>query len=443
MSPNLKRMVAVCGAVYLFALGAGVFAAPPPQVAPPLDAPALEFFEARVRPLLAEHCFSCHGPRRQRAGLRLDSREALLQGSENGPVVTAGKPDESALILAIRHEGEVKMPPKGKLPPEAVAVLTTWVTMGAPWPDTPAGAATTTDHAIAAARKNHWAFRPVQRPVVPAVDGANGALTEIDHFIVAKLAEKGLQSSPTADRRSLIRRVTYDLIGLPPTPEEVEAFANDPSHDAFERLVERLLASPHYGERWARHWLDVARYADTTGSRLGRFAFAYTYRDWVIRALNEDLPYDQFLLQQLAADRLPKNTDRRNLAALGFLTVGRQNNRDTVHDIIDDWIDVVTRGTQALTVSCARCHDHKFDPISTQDYYALHGIFQNTRRCDVMPLLSEGSRTEQLQAYEDVLLRELTPCSAFKRNDSRKSPRVFGRRRRSPPTSSWPRKPAT
>src|SRR4051794_34674354 len=197
MSLNLKRNVVVSGAVYLFALCAGVFAAPPLQVAPPLDTPALEFFEARVRPLLAEHCFSCHGLRRQRAGLRLDSREALLQGSENGPVVTAGKPDESALILAIRHEGEVKMPPKGKLPPEAVAVLTTWVTMGAPWPDTPAGAATTTDQAIAAARKNHWAFRPVQRPVVPALDGANGALTEIDHLIAAKMAEKGLQSSPT------------------------------------------------------------------------------------------------------------------------------------------------------------------------------------------------------------------------------------------------------
>ena len=194
MSPNLKRIVAVCGVCR----AAGVRRAPPPLP----HWTRAQFFEARVRPLLAEHCFSCHGPRRQRAGLRLDSREALLQGSENGPVVTAGKPDESALILAIRHEGEVKMPPKGKLPPEAVAVLTTWVTMGAPWPDTPAGAATTTDHAIAAARKNHWAFRPVQRPVVPAVDGANGALTEIDHFYRRQIGGEGPPVEP--DRRSPI-----------------------------------------------------------------------------------------------------------------------------------------------------------------------------------------------------------------------------------------------
>jgi mono/diheme cytochrome c family protein len=391
------RATGIISAVLAGFLPAVVLAAPPGSA----DA---EFFESKVRPVLAEHCFQCHGPEKQRASLRLDSPAALLKGSDNGPVVVAGNPDQSALIRAIRYEGEVKMPPTGKLPPAAIEALTAWVKMGTPWPDTPAElAAKTTDDALAAARKNHWAFRPVQQPAVPSVNDASRARTEIDRFILAKMEEKGLQPAPAADRRTLIRRVTFDLTGLPPTPAEVEAFVHDPAADAFERLVDRLLASPHYGERWGRHWLDVARYADTTGPRLGRYPFAYTYRDWVIRSFNEDLPYDQFLLHQIAADRLPGGTDRRHLAALGFLTVGRMNNRDTVHDVIDDWIDVVTRGTLALTVGCARCHDHKFDPISIRDYYALHGIFLNSRRCDVPPLLGDGPRSVREQEYEEAL----------------------------------------
>src|SRR6185503_8602178 len=199
------------------------------------------------------------------------------------------------------------------------------------------------------------------------------------------LEQAGLSPAPPADKRTLLRRATYDLTGLPPTPAEIDAFVRDEAPDAFARVVDRVLASPRYGERWGRHWLDVARYADTTGPRLGRIPFSYTYRDWVIRASNEDLPYDEFLLKQLAADKLPGLSAPADLAALGFLTVGRKSNRDTIHDIIDDWIDVVSRGTMGLTVNCARCHDHKFDPISTQDYYALYGVFQNSQACQNFP----------------------------------------------------------
>src|SRR5262245_55690130 len=244
MSLSQVRIVAACGAAALLALATTGFAGPPQAASKPAvpgSAAAVEFFEARVRPVLAGHCFGCHGREKQRASLRLDSRAALLKGSDNGPVMVAGKPDQSALIRAIRYDGEVKMPPKGKLPPETIEVLTVWVKMGVPWPDTPAGvAAQTTDDAIAEARKNHWAFRPVRRPAIPSVQDASWARTEIDRFILAKLEEKGLQPAPAADRRTLIRRATFDLIGLPPTPEEVEAFVHDPAPGAFARLVDRL-----------------------------------------------------------------------------------------------------------------------------------------------------------------------------------------------------------
>src|SRR5262245_44281673 len=229
---NHVSEMAVCGAAWLLALGVTGFAAPPPG-SPAPEAPAIEFFEARVRPVLAEHCWGCHGPNRQRSGLRLDSRASLLQGGDNGPVVVAGKPEESTLIRAIRHEGELRMPPKGKLPPEAVAALTAWVKMGAPWPPTTAvSAAPAMDAGIAAGRLKHWAFRPVRRPAAPPVRDPIWARTEIDRFVLARLEEKGLRPAPDADRRTLIRRIAYDLTGLPPTPEEVEAFAHDPSPHA-------------------------------------------------------------------------------------------------------------------------------------------------------------------------------------------------------------------
>jgi mono/diheme cytochrome c family protein len=356
---------------------------------PAPDPRGVEFFEKHVRPVLVEKCIGCHGPKTQRGSLRLDSRDALLKGGDTGPAVVAGQPDKSLLVRAGKRDGDLKMPPKEKdrLTPAQVDALSAWVRMGAPWPagTSPAAAGSST----ALARKSHWSFRPVSRPPLPAVRDANWPLTPVDRFILAKLDAKGLTPAPAADRRTLLRRVTFDLTGLPPTPEEVEAFVKDSRPDAYERLVDRLLASPAYGERWGRHWLDVARYADTRGyvftaERL--FPYSYTYRDYVIASFNEDRPYDRFVVEQLAADQVDLGEDRRPLAAMGYLTLGRRflNN---VHDIIDDRIDVVMRGLQGLTVSCARCHDHKFDPIPTRDYYSLYGVFASSTEPAELPLL--------------------------------------------------------
>ena len=249
-----------------------------------------EFFEARVRPILVEHCTKCHGPRKQESGLRLDSREGLVKGNDDGPVVAPGQPEESPLVEAVRYDGAVKMPPAGKLPDRAIADLAAWVKMGAPWPEsptspTPSSSGVPDAATIAAAARRHWAFRPVGDPTPPTVRDAAWPRDPLDRFILARLEAAGLTPSPPADRRTLIRRVTFDLVGLPPTPEEVAAFEADPSPDAYVRLVDRLLASPRYGERWGRYWLDVARYADTKGYVFFQdadFHWAYTYRDYVI-----------------------------------------------------------------------------------------------------------------------------------------------------------------
>jgi hypothetical protein len=338
---------------------------------------AAEFFEKQVRPALVTHCYECHGEKKQRGGLRVDSREFLLQGTDNGPALVAGNPDQSRLIQAIRHEGELKMPPKGKLPGEVIDLLTAWVKQGAPWPASAVPPPGVGPKANPDAWKQHWAFQPVRLPEIPPVADAAWPRTAVDRFVLAKLEEKGIAPSPAADRRTFLRRVTYDLIGLPATAAEIDAFVQDSSAEAFAKVVDRLLASPHYGERWGRYWLDVSRYADTKGyvfQEDRNYPDAFKYRDWVIRAINEDLPYDQFLLKQIAADQLPPEEENRSLAAMGFLTLGRRFINNT-HDIIDDRIDVVTRGTLGLTVTCARCHDHKFDPIPTEDYYSLYGVF--------------------------------------------------------------------
>lgn len=334
---------------------------------------AAEFFEKQVRPLLATHCYSCHGAKKQEAGLRLDSRAAAFKGSESGPVLLAGKPEESRLVRAIRYNDKnLQMPPDGKLPDEAIAALTRWVEIGLPWPEAPSDSAASDSNAW----RKHWAFQPVRQPPLPAIQNTGWVQKPIDHFVLARLEQAGLVPSPATDRRALIRRLSFDLTGLPPAAEEVEAFFADTSSDAVGRLIDRLLDSPHYGERWGRHWLDVARYADSKGYKFfgTNQSYGYTYRDWVIKAFNDDLPYDQFLLRQLAADQLPLGSDNRDLAAMGFLTIGRRFLED-VHDIIDDRIDVVSRGFLGLTVGCARCHDHKFDPVPTADYYSLYGVF--------------------------------------------------------------------
>jgi cytochrome c553 len=367
---------------------------------------AAEFFETKVRPVLATYCTSCHGPSHQRGGLRLDSRAAFTKGGDDGPVMVPGDPAHSALIQAVRREGDVKMPPKEKLPDDAIAALTAWVRMGAPWPEEAATAPVTHDDAsVAAARTTHWAFRPVRAPALPAVKDPAWAQNPIDRFVLSRLEEKGLAPAPPADRRTLIRRVSFDLTGLPPTPEEVDAFVNDPSADAYEKLVDRLLASPHYGERWGRYWLDVARYADTKGyffESERRYPFAYTYRDYVIRSFNEDLPYDRFITEQLAADKVELGADKRPLAAMGFLTLGRRF-LGNVHDIIDDRIDVVSRGLLGLTVACARCHDHKFDPIPQKDYYSLYGVFASSVEPNVLPAIGDPDPTPEYLAFQKAL----------------------------------------
>jgi hypothetical protein len=375
-----------------------------PAEAPPATSPeGVEFFESKVRPVLAENCFACHGPEKQKGGLRLDSRSAALKGGETGPAVVPGKPDESPMLRAVGYtDSNLQMPPKGKLPAAKVEALTAWVKMGAPWPATPSAAA-----ARGEGVKPHWAFQPVREPALPTVRDAAWATTPLDQFVLAKLEAKGLRPSAPADKRTLIRRVTYDLTGLPPTPEETDAFLADRSPDAYERVVDRLLASPRYGERWGRHWLDVARYADSKGyvfQEERRFPFAYTYRDWVIRAFNEDLPYDRFVVQQLAADRLPVGEDKRPLAAMGYLTLGRRflNNQA---DIIDDRLDVVCRGFLGLTVGCARCHDHKFDPVPQKDYYSLYGVFASAVEPKELPLLGAVARTPAEVAFEKELAR--------------------------------------
>lgn len=380
-----------------------------------------DLFEKKIRPVLVERCYKCHSvdSEKLKGELLLDSKEGMLKGGSSGkPAIIPGNPEGSKLIEAIRYSNEeLQMPPpkNGKLTDQQVADFVTWVKTGAPDPRTKEN-----KNATAAADKRkraaeHWAFQSVKKPLVPKTTGAgqsrttNGPRTPIDNFIIEKLSLNGLQLSPQADKRTLIRRATFDLTGLPPTPQEVEAFLVDKSPDAFGKVVDRLLASPHYGERWGRYWLDVARFADTKGYVYGdreetRFIQSAAYRDWVIKALNQDMPYDRFIKLQIAAD-LTEDADIDSLAAMGFLTLGRRF-LGVVHDIIDDRIDVVMRGTQALTVGCARCHDHKFDPIPTKDYYSLYGVFQGCNEREVQLSPGAGSVSAYLSFEKELKNRE-------------------------------------
>ena len=361
---------------------------------------AAEFFEKKVRPLLFDKCFSCHGDKSANGGLRLDSLEAIMKGGASGPVLTPGNPAKSRIIDAVQYSGSIKMPPDGRLSADSITILTQWVKMGAPWPAAKPTAPSTGEFVITPEQAAFWSFKPVSMPAVPKVKGTWWVKSPIDAFIMQRLEAKGLKPSPVADRRTLIRRATYDLTGLPPTASEVDAFLADKAAGAFSRVVDRLLASPRYGERWGRHWLDVARYADTKGYAFTEDAVyhnAYTYRDYVIRSFNEDLPYDQFIIEQIAADRLPQGDDKRKLAALGFLNVGRRFLNDPVL-INDDRIDSTCRGFMALTVGCARCHNHKFDPISAKDYYSLYGVFASASEQNPPPAISPRSISEPYEA---------------------------------------------
>ncbi|EEF57671.1 PSD1 and planctomycete cytochrome C domain-containing protein [Pedosphaera parvula] len=378
-----------------------------PKVPAADDSTGIEFFEKKIRPILTDNCYKCHSAQSEKVkgGLLLDTHEGLLKGGDNGPAIEPGNPEKSLLIKAIRYADEnLQMPPKGKkLPADQIASLEAWVKMGAPDPRVASPASLSKAETIRDKAQNHWAFQPIKRFPPPEVKNKRWAQTGVDNFILQKLEAKHLQPSPRADKRTLIRRAFFDLTGLPPKPEEVTAFLADTSPDAFARVVDHLLASPQYGERWGRHWLDVARYADTKGyvfEEERRYPFSYTYRDYVIRAFNEDLPYDQFITQQIAADLLPLGEDKRPLAALGYMTLGRRfvNN---IHDIIDDRIDVVCRGMMGLTVNCARCHDHKFDPIPTKDYYSLYGIFASSEEPQIEPLLGTHGNVKAYQEYLD------------------------------------------
>ncbi len=387
-----------------------------------------DFFESRIRPLLITHCLACHGEKKQESGLRLDSRAGILSGGESGPAARPNQPEASLIVQVIRQTGDVQMPPDGKLSPDQIDAISNWIQRGLPWPDSspvPAQAASPDP-------KSHWAFQQVQHPRPPAVKDQNWPITKIDHFVLARLEANKLTPADQASPTTLIRRATFDLLGLPPTAEQVTAFesaSRDDPQTAWTALIDRLLDSPHYGERQARHWLDVARYADNKGYVFFEqkdYPWAWTYRDWVIQAFNDDLPYDQFLLWQLAADKI-KVDDPGSLAAMGFLTVGPRFMNNT-HDVIDDRIDVVTRGLLGLTVTCARCHDHKFDPVPQEDYYSLYGIFRSSIEPMLPPLIQRVPDSEQYRSFEAGLQQRITKLETF--IDSQREAMMDGARTR-------------
>ena len=368
-----------------------------------ITADDLKFFEAKVRPLLIDRCVECHGEKKQKAGLRLDSAAGWRAGGESGAVIEPGRPEESLLVAAVRHtREELQMPPKEKLPDNEIAVLEEWVRRGAPDPRdvAPAAVAKKGPMTLEQAR-GHWSFRPVLAPVF----SGGSRVHPVDALLRTRLAAAGLAPNPPAEPRALVRRAYHVLLGLPPTFERVERFAADPSPQAWAALIDELLARPEYGQRWARHWLDVARYADTTDKSTDserRIPFAHTYRDWVIDAINRDLPFDRFVREQVAADLLPaeENPDRR---ALGFLTVGRrfEGNLEAPELIIDDRIDTLGRGFLGLTLACARCHDHKFDAVPTADYYSLLGVLASVDEPMDLPETGRSPDTDEVRRYRE------------------------------------------
>lgn len=363
--------------------------------APAFAPDQIEFFEKKVRPLLADNCLDCHTGTKAKVGLELNHREGWLAGSDYRKVVDLADPAKSVLIQAVLQTGAKdipSMPEKGaKLSAESVEILKQWISMGLPWPDE----AKPVD---ASDPKNHWSFQPVTPQTLPENAGH-----PVDHFLTKAQKAAGVVPAPRADRATLYRRLHFDLLGLPPKYDELQKFVKDPRPDgeAYAALVDHLLASPHYGERFARLWMDVARYADTKGyegaGQERRFIYSYTYRDWLIHAFNEDLPYDKFLLYQIAAEQLvdPKGAEKRHLAALGFLSLSKNGSQD---EILDDRIDTTFRGTMALTVSCAKCHDHKYDPIPTRDYYSLYGVFLNSLTVDT-PTIGEPKAGPEYDKY--------------------------------------------
>jgi cytochrome c553 len=387
------------------------------------------FFEKKVRPVLVEKCVSCHGEKKQAGGLRVDSRKALLTGGDRGPALVPNKPEQSLLVQAIRHNEELKMPQKTKLPQADIAAIAEWVKLGAPWPDDSAPATPTAskggERVFTAEEKAFWAFQPVKRPAVPEVKNKSWVKNPIDPFILSKLEAAGMKPAGEADRRTLLRRVTFDLTGLPPTIEELEAFLRDARPDAWERVVERLLASPAYGERQGRRWLDVARYADSNGMDENlSYANAWRYRDWVIKSFNEDVPYNRFIRDQIAGDLVPGGTDAERadrLTATGFLLVGpkmlaEDDPMKMRMDIIDEQLDTAGQAILGLTLGCARCHDHKFDPITAADYYGLAGFFYSTKSMKNYSVVAVWNERSIASASETAALAEFDKKLAAKKS---------------------------
>lgn len=388
--PESARPSGVALGIGLLAVASGALADSAPEFAPE----QIEFFETEIRPVLVENCLDCHTGVKAKHGLQLNHRRGWLKGTDYQAVIDLEKPAESLLVHAISHTPGKKvkpMPDEGeKLPPETIAKIVQWIGMGLPWPDDGAGAETDPSR--------HWSFQPVSPPELPANAGH-----PIDHFVRKAQEKGGVVPAERADRATLYRRAHFSLLGLPPKYEELEKFVDDPRPDseAWPELVRHLLASPHYGERWARHWMDVARYSDTKGYEAGgrerRFVHSHTYRDWLIRAFNEDIPYDRFLLYQLAAEQIVDRDgpDKKHLAALGFLSLSK-NGRTEI--IVDDRIDTTFRGLMALTVGCARCHDHKTDPVSTKEYYGLYSVFANSLAVET-PVIGEPKSGPEYEKY--------------------------------------------
>jgi hypothetical protein len=393
---------------------------------PPVSPAAAQFFETKVRPILAENCFQCHGEKKHRGDLRLDSLAAALEGGGRGPALVPGHPEKSLLIKAIGHQDkDLKMPQDNKLSREQVDVLTEWVKMGAPWPgpDKVAAAPRKGDFVISDKDRAHWSLQPVTRPAIPVVKKTDWVKNPIDAFILARLEEKGLSPNPPASRQELLRRVTYDLTGLPPTPGEVEKFLADTSQDAYERLVDHLLESPRCGEKWARHWLDLVRYAETNSfERDNPKPHVWRYRDYVIRAFNSDKPYDLFLKEQLAGDELGRS-DGDALIATGFYRLGLWDDEpsDSVlarYDGLDDIVATTGQVMLGLTFDCARCHNHKIDPIAQKDYYRLLAFFHNINHfrnggpTDEAPIFTSPAEAKAYQEQAAALDRKRNEAQA-------------------------------
>ena len=353
---------------------------------PPLSDAQRQFFEQQVRPLLVQHCYECHSADDVNGGLRLDSKSGVLEGGDSGPSVVPGDAAKSLLIEAVRYTNrDLQMPPQNKLSENEIAVLEKWVTMGLPDPRTDVSAAKPSPMGMSIEDgREFWSFRSVVSPNVPQVSQTGWIRNPIDAFVLARLEAEGLTPAPVADRQTLIRRVTFNLTGLPPTPEEVAEFVSDESEDAWAKLIDRLLASPQYGVRWGRHWLDVARYADSNGLDENlAYGTAWRYRDYVVDAFNNNKPFDQFIVEQIAGDLLP-HANRETKTATGFLMLGAKvlaepDMEKLLMDTIDEQLDTTGKAFMGMTLGCCRCHDHKFDPLKQSDYYALGAIFKNTK----------------------------------------------------------------